>query len=117
VGAECGQRTGYSSLSYISRLPLNELKIDRSFVMAVDADADNVAIVIAIIAMARGLGLAVCAEGVETRSQLALLKRHDCDECQGFLFSKPMPTEAFAKRLGDGACAATAGQEAAAASA
>ncbi|MCC6611406.1 MAG: EAL domain-containing protein [Burkholderiales bacterium] len=105
--------TGYSSLSYLKRFPLNELKIDRSFVMAVDTDADNAAIVIAIIAMARGLGLAVCAEGVETRSQLALLKRHDCDECQGFLFSKPLPTEAFAKLLGGAAPAAMDGQAAA----
>jgi diguanylate cyclase (GGDEF)-like protein len=109
--------TGYSSLSYLKRFPLNELKIDRSFVMAVDTDADNAAIVIAIIAMARGLGLAVCAEGVETRSQLALLKRHNCDECQGFLFSKPMPTEAFAKLLAGSAGGAPAVPEAATANA
>ena len=55
----------------------------------------------------------MCAEGVETRSQLALLKRHDCDECQGFLFSKPLPTEAFAKLLGGAAPAAMDGQAAA----
>jgi len=109
--------TGYSSLSYLKRFPLNELKIDRSFVMGVDTDADNAAIVIAIIAMARGLGLSVCAEGVETKSQLGLLKRHDCDECQGFLFSKPMPTEAFAKLLGSPAGSAPAVRQAATASA
>jgi len=98
--------TGYSSLAYLKRFPLNELKIDRSFVMGVDTDADNAAIVIAIIAMARGLGLSVCAEGVETKSQLALLKRHACDECQGFLFSKPVPAETFRKMLGAPAAAA-----------
>jgi diguanylate cyclase (GGDEF)-like protein len=92
--------TGYSSLAYLKRFPLNELKIDKSFVMGVDTDADNAAIVIAIIAMARGLGLSVCAEGVETKSQLALLKRHACDECQGYLFSKPVPAEIFSKMLG-----------------
>jgi diguanylate cyclase (GGDEF)-like protein len=92
--------TGYSSLAYLKRFPLNELKIDKSFVMGVDIDADNAAIVIAIIAMARGLGLSVCAEGVETKSQLALLKRHACDECQGYLFSKPVPAETFSKMLG-----------------
>ncbi len=92
--------TGYSSLTYLKRFPLDELKIDKSFVMGVDTDADNAAIVIAIIAMARGLGLSVCAEGVETKSQFGLLKRHDCDECQGYLFSKPMPAEKFAKMLG-----------------
>lgn len=97
--------TGYSSLSYLKRFPLNELKIDKSFVMGVDTDADNAAIVIAIIAMARGLGLSVCAEGVETKSQLGLLKRHACDECQGFYFSKPMPAEKFGKMLGAPAAA------------
>jgi len=100
--------TGYSSLTYLKRFPLNELKIDRSFVMGVDTDADNAAIVIAIIAMARGLGLSVCAEGVETKSQLALLKRHSCDECQGYLFSKPVPAETFGKMLGATAAVAAA---------
>ncbi len=98
--------TGYSSLSYLKRFPLDELKIDKSFVMGVDTDADNAAIVIAIIAMAHGLGLSVCAEGVETKSQLALLKRQDCDECQGYLYSKPVPAENFAKMLGAPAAAA-----------
>lgn len=98
--------TGYSSLAYLKRFPLNEIKIDKSFVLGVDTDADNAAIVIAIIAMARGLSLSVCAEGVETKSQLALLKRHACDECQGYLFSKPVPAETFAKMLGAPATAA-----------
>jgi diguanylate cyclase (GGDEF)-like protein len=92
--------TGYSSLSYLKRFPLDELKIDRSFVAGVDSDADSAAIVIAIIAMAHHLGLSVVAEGVETRSQLALLRRHGCDECQGFLFSRPLEEPDFARMLG-----------------
>jgi diguanylate cyclase (GGDEF)-like protein len=91
--------TGYSSLSYLKRFPLDELKIDRSFVAGVDTDPDTAAIVIAIIAMAHHLGLSVVAEGVETKSQLALLRRHECDECQGYLFSKPLPVDQFARLL------------------
>jgi diguanylate cyclase (GGDEF)-like protein len=91
--------TGYSSLSYLKRFPLDELKIDRSFVSGVDTDPDNAAIVIAIIAMAHCLGLSVVAEGVETQAQLAFLKSKSCDECQGFLFAKPMSAELFGKLL------------------
>jgi diguanylate cyclase (GGDEF)-like protein len=92
--------TGYSSLSYLKRFPLDELKIDRSFVHRVDADPDNHAIVAAIIGMAHGLGLVAVAEGVETREELEVLRRHGCDECQGFLFSRPIALEVFTRLLG-----------------
>ena len=88
--------TGYSSLSYLNRFPLDELKIDRSFLAAIQGAADHSAIVVAIIAMAHSLGLRVVAEGVETVEQLDFLKRQNCDEFQGFLMSKPVPADAFA---------------------
>ena len=91
--------TGHSSLSYLQQLPLHELKIDRAFVAAIpDEPAARAPLVDAIIAMAHSLGLAVVAEGVETEAQLAYLRRQYCDECQGYLFSKPLPAAAFAER-------------------
>ena len=89
--------TGYSSLAYLKRLPIDLIKIDRSFVKEIPGDADNCAIVSAIVAMARALGLRVVAEGVETVEQVDFLRRLRCDELQGFLFSKPIPALRFAE--------------------
>ena len=87
--------TGYSSLSYLTQLPLDQLKIDRSFVHNIGIKATDAVIVQTIIGMANNLGMEVIAEGVETETQRAFLEQHDCQVCQGFLFSKPVPIEQF----------------------
>lgn len=87
--------TGYSSLSYLKRFPLNELKIDRAFIIDVPTKREDCAIVRAIVAMAHSLELIVVAEGIENSEQLAFLKEIGCDVIQGFYFSKPLPAEQF----------------------
>ena len=85
--------TGYSSLGYLHRFPLDELKIDRSFVSGMEFDPRNAQLVQAIVALARNLGVAVVAEGVESRDQLQSLRALGCDYAQGFLFSAPVPDD------------------------
>jgi diguanylate cyclase (GGDEF)-like protein len=87
--------TGYSSLAYLKRLPVDELKIDKSFVMSMAKDANDARIVRSTIDLAHGLGLTVVAEGVESEQVWALLREQACDEAQGFHMSKPMPSTEF----------------------
>ncbi|UCH48499.1 MAG: EAL domain-containing protein [Betaproteobacteria bacterium] len=91
--------TGYSSLSYLNRFPIDELKIDRSFVAEVAQPGDYSAIVSAIIAMAHSMRLIVVAEGVEHQHQLQFLRSQGCDEYQGFMISRPVPPEEFSARF------------------
>ena len=91
--------TGYACLGYLRCFPIDELKIDQSFVRDITTDPDAAAIVRAIIAMAQGLDLRIVAEGVETKAQLAFLQQLGCPEYQGYLFSHPLPAEAFATLL------------------
>ena len=87
--------TGYSSLSHLTQLPIDVLKIDRSFVSRIGQRNRGESIVAAVIAMAHGLGLSVVAEGVETAEQLAFLHASGCDQVQGFLFSPPLSAARF----------------------
>ena len=91
--------TGYSSLSYLTQLPLDQLKIDQSFVRNIGVKHSDAVIVQTIIGMAHNLGMEVIAEGVETENQRAFLEQHGCALCQGYLFGRPVPIESFEARL------------------
>jgi diguanylate cyclase (GGDEF)-like protein/PAS domain S-box-containing protein len=91
--------TGFSSLSYLSKFPVDTLKIDRSFVIEMTASAQGLALVSTIISLAHALNLKVVAEGVETEEQVSLLRVLNCDEMQGYLFSKPVSAEIFETRF------------------
>jgi diguanylate cyclase len=94
--------TGYSSLSYLRKFPVDALKIDQSFVGEITAGGDDASIVSAVISMARSLKLRVIAEGVETLEQLSFLKAQECDEAQGYYFSRPVVAQQFAELLRTG---------------
>jgi diguanylate cyclase (GGDEF)-like protein/PAS domain S-box-containing protein len=91
--------TGYSSLSYLQSFPFDKIKIDRAFISNLEGNNQSAAIVTAMIGLARGLGLPVLAEGVETEKQLAFLANEYCDEVQGYLIGKPRPIEDYAALL------------------
>lgn len=91
--------TGYSSLSYLKHFPVDQLKIDQSFVCDITDNSSDEAITLAIITMAHGLGLGVIAEGVEHQDQLAILQQQNCDEIQGYFFSRPLSVEQMTNYL------------------
>jgi diguanylate cyclase (GGDEF)-like protein/PAS domain S-box-containing protein len=93
--------TGYSSLAYLKRFPIDKLKIDIAFVRDIIHNPDDAAIALAIISMAHSLHMQVIAEGVETRAQMAYLRRHHCDEIQGFHFARALPPEQLAQLVAD----------------
>lgn len=94
---------GFSSLSYLKRLPIDSLKIDQSFIRDVTTDADDAALVIAIVTLAHNLRLKVVAEGVETAEQLKFLQLLRCDEVQGYLCVKPLPAARLEQALTENA--------------
>ncbi len=85
--------TGYSSLSYLKKLPIDVIKIDRSFIQEVETSEDNAAIVRAVVGLAKTMGMAVVAEGVEHEDQLDFIRSSGCDDVQGFLLGRPMPSD------------------------
>jgi PAS domain S-box-containing protein/diguanylate cyclase (GGDEF)-like protein len=94
--------TGYSSLSYLAKLPVNTLKIDRSFIVTLTGEPESRVLVSSIISLARSLKLAVVAEGVDSEAQAQLLRTLACEEVQGYLYSKPLPTDEMLGYLGRG---------------
>lgn len=91
--------TGYSSLNYLKRLPIDTIKIDKSFINEITEDSKEEAIAESIIALAHKMNLSVIAEGIETKKQLEFIKEHKCDKAQGYYFSKPVPVEEIEKLL------------------
>lgn len=91
--------TGYSSLVYLKRFPIDRIKIDRSFVCEITEDPDDAAIALTVISMAHSLGLKVIAEGVETAAHLEFLRKHECDEIQGYYLARPAPAHEAARML------------------
>src|ERR1700689_5402553 len=94
--------TGYSSLSYLRKFPVDALKIDQTFIRHIGAAGEDTTIVSAVLGMARNLKLRVIAEGVEKLEELEFLRAHQCDEVQGFYFSRPVPPQQFVKLLSNG---------------
>ncbi|MDX6611242.1 MAG: hypothetical protein QOD75_428 [Blastocatellia bacterium] len=93
--------TGYSSLSYLKQLPIDTVKLDRSFVTGATSDPNDAALVMAIVTLAHNLKLKVVAEGVETEEQKSFLRLLRCDEGQGYLFGRPVPADVFGSRLAE----------------
>jgi len=98
--------TGYSSLSYLQRFAVNKIKIDRSFIEGITTNTSDATITLAIIAMAKKLNFTVLAEGVETEKQLYFLQKNECDECQGYFFSKPASARLMTNILMHDTCVA-----------
>ena len=91
--------TGYSSLSYLNRLTLDEVKIDRSFINNADQDARKRRVLTGIVALGKGLGLSIIAEGAETKGEVDLLRELECEGIQGYFFSRPLPAPELVKEL------------------
>jgi diguanylate cyclase (GGDEF)-like protein len=104
--------TGYSSLAYLKSFPANSLKIDRAFIQHLHESSADVAIVRAVLDLSRSLGMSVTAEGVETQAQLDWLKRHGCDDVQGYFTARPMPAHEILQRYGPRALALPQGASA-----